>query len=385
MSKENASKKGRPKGEGYVFQDKDNRWFARLTYTDATGQRRNVKRRADSSSEARARLRELRSEIENHGTKSLQSSRMTFNDLSNHYEENYLREAEYIDGRKVAGLRSVETPIYHLKVLRQYLGRRGLREITYGDIRTLRAERLRTPTKGNKQRSITSVNRELALLRRMLNVAQREGWLIRNPFNFGDPLISVADERKRERILTLEEEARLLAACAHPRRAHLRAIVVAALDTGMRRGELLKLRWSDIDFENLLITVRAFNTKTMRERQIAMTMRLTTELQSLWDESPEDTETLVFGVDSVKRSFGSARKVAGLSDLRFHDLRHTHATRLVASHIPLAEVGRALGHTQANTTYRYVNANVETARRAASVLDTLNASAQGMDVDEAIH
>jgi hypothetical protein len=58
------------------------------------------------------------------------------------------------------------------------------------------------------------VNRELALLRRMLNVAMREGWLMRNPFTAGDPLICLADERKRERILTREEEARLLGACA---------------------------------------------------------------------------------------------------------------------------------------------------------------------------
>ncbi len=53
-------------------------------------------------------------------------------------------------------------------------------------------------------------------------------------------------------------------------------------------------------------------------------------------------------------------------------MRHTHATRLVSKHLPLSEVGRVLGHTQANTTYRYVNANVETAKRAAAALDEFN-------------
>jgi integrase len=73
---------------------------------------------------------------------------------------------------------------------------------------------------------------------------------------------------------------------------------------------------------------------------------------------------LVFGIlDNVKRSFTAARSKAGLNDLRFHDLRHTAATRLVGAHIPLSEVGRVLGHSQASTTYRYVNANVETAKR----------------------
>jgi hypothetical protein len=59
--------------------------------------------------------------------------------------------------------------------------------------------------------------------------------------------------------------------------------------------------------------------------------------------------------------------------VRFHDLRHTAATRLVGAHIPLSEVGRVLRHTQANTTYRYVNANIESARRAAAALDMFNA------------
>ena len=93
--------------------------------------------------------------------------------------------------------------------------------------------------------------------------------------------------------------------------------------------------------------------------------------------APADPNGLVFGiVDNVKRSFTAARNQAGLNDLRFHDLRHTAATRLVGAHIPLSEVGRVLGHTQANTTFRYVNANVETAKRAAAALDAFNAETQ---------
>src|SRR5436190_22514144 len=67
-----------------------------------------------------------------------------------------------------------------------------------------------------------------------------------------------------------------------------------------------------------------------------------------------------------------SRSAKGLPDVRFHDLRHTAATRLVAAHLPLPEVGRVLGHIQANTTYRYVNANIETTRRAAALLDAFN-------------
>lgn len=232
-------------------------------------------------------------------------------------------------------------------------------------------------------RSIASVNRELALLRRILNVAVREGWIARNPFTAGETLISLADERKRERILTREEETRLLAACTG-RRAHLKAIVVAALDTGCRQGELLKLRWRDVDLNARALVLQAFNTKTLRERGVAMTTRLYLELERLWERSSKDPDALVFGVtDNVKNSFTAARKQARLPDVRFHDLRHTAATRLVAAHISISEVERVLGHTQVNTTYRYVNANAETARRAAAALDSFNAEVMTQEAQTA--
>lgn len=144
----------------------------------------------------------------------------------------------------------------------------------------------------------------------------------------------------------------------------------------MRRGEILSLKWSDVDFEERVLTIRAFNIKTLKERQVSLTTRLALELEQLWDASPKIKDELVFGfTNNVKRSFTSARAAAGLPDIRFHDLRHTAATRLVAAHLPLPEVGRVLGHTQANTTYRYVNANIETTRRAAAALDAFNQGA----------
>lgn len=154
----------------------------------------------------------------------------------------------------------------------------------------------------------------------------------------------------------------------------------------MKRGEILSLRWSDVDFENRVLNICAFNTKTMKERQVSMTTRLAIEFQRLWEMSPKDRSQLVFGfTNNVKRSFTSARSEAGLPDVRFHDLRHTAATRLVTAHIPLSEVGRVLGHTQANTTYRYVNANIETARRAAAALDAFNAEDEAQQAREMVN
>jgi len=93
----------------------------------------------------------------------------------------------------------------------------------------------------------------------------------------------------------------------------------------------------------------------------------------MYESSSKNAEDLVFNIKtSVKTAFSKVRSEANLPDLRFHDLRHTHATKLVSKHLALSEVGRMLGHTQANTTFRYVNRNVETARRAVAILDEMN-------------
>jgi integrase len=370
------------KPSGYVFNDESKRWYARLTYTNEKGIRCNIRRRAENKTQAKEILRELLQDLDNLGYKALDGTRMTFAELADFHKRTYLNPAEYVNGRKVTGLRSYRDLRLRLATLRDHFGSRKIRFITYGEIEYYRGLRLRTPTHRGKQRSIATVNRELFLLRRVLNVAVREGWLIRNPMTPGGTMISLADESRRERILTRDEETELLASCVGPR-AHLRPILTIALDTGMRRSEIFKLCWPDVDFTHKLITIQAFNTKTMRERRVAMTPRLERELRQLRQAAPPDCTGLVFGIkDTVKRSFDTAKRKAGLKDVRFHDLRHTAATRLVQGHIPLSEVGRVLGHTQTNTTYRYVNANVDTARRAADVLAEFgNESPSGTDVE----
>jgi integrase len=335
-------------------------WWARVTYTDpVTGKRHDRQRRAENKVDAGDKVHELLAEVDATGGRSL-AKEHTFCDLATYFEKQYLVPAEHVDGRKVAGVRSISPAMAAVKALKMYFGKRQLRGINHSDIRSFRAERLATKTRAGKQRSVAAVNRELEKLRRLLNIAEREGWILRNPMRGGDPLISVADERKRERILTRDEELRLLNACDNRYRSHLKSILICALDTGMRRGEILSLKWSDVDFYERVLTIRAFNTKTMKERQVSLTTRLAIELEKLCDASPRVREQLVFGfTNNLKKSFTSVRTEAGLPDIRFHDLRHTAATRLVAAHLPLPEVGRVLGHTQASTTYRYVNANIE--------------------------
>jgi integrase len=372
-------------GRDQILQRKDGSWWARVIYFDSQGKRREAVRRAVNKSDAKEKRDELKRIHKDHGAQTLMSAKMTFDELADYFDKSYLIPAQYIDGRKVAGRRSLKPAKTFLGELKKHFGAKRLQSIRFTDVERYKALRLAAPTRAGGQRSIASVNRELGMLRKMLNVAMREGWITKNPFSLGEALINVADERKRERIITREEEGLLLASCTG-RRTHLCPIIICALDTGMRLGEILKLRWSDIDFENNLITVRAFNTKTMKERTVGMTPRLMRELSIIYEQSRRNPDDLTFGItDNVRKSFNAARKAAGLSDVRFHDLRHTAATRLVQAHLQLAEVGRVLGHTQPTTTYRYVNANVETARRAADALASFSETRDDRSEPPAIH
>lgn len=151
---------------------------------------------------------------------------------------------------------------------------------------------------------------------------------MKNPFAGNKSLINLSDEKQRERILSKEEEERLLFACSSDVRSHIRPLIILALDTAMRRGELFRLRWWNIDFVNRWITIDATHTKTQRMRLAPLTARAEKELRKM---RPYSRSERVFPFVDVKRAFNGAKEEAGLSDVRFHDLRHTGITRLVKS------------------------------------------------------
>lgn len=349
---------------------KDGVVYARVRWTE-NGKRKEKAKKAQNNTHAHQLIKKMLRELDDFGANSLDHERMTFEQLANLYEQDHMQPAQYVDGRKVSGLRSLHTQKYTLAILKEEFGKRKLRSITYGDISRFRTLRINTPTIYKKPRSVTTVNRELEVLRNMFNYAFREGWLLRNPFTSGPPLIQKAHEKKRERILTEPEEELLLAACVG-RRTHLKPMIICALDTGMRRGEIITLSWQDVDLESRLVNIKAYHTKTEQERTLALTERLYNELMALSAASSGQPDKLVFGVtNNIKRSFGSACKTAGIEGLRFHDLRHTFATRLIENGVPAEIVSKLLGHNNLNTTTRYVNTNAQTARMAVAALESI--------------
>jgi integrase len=190
----------------------------------------------------------------------------------------------------------------------------------------------------------------------MLNDAVVNDWLVRSPFvkaKKGE-LIAVAHEAKRQVVLSSENEQKLLQAWSTGKRRHLKAMIIAAIDTGCRQGELRRLRWSDVDLLANTLRVTSYKGKTVNRCLVPITDRLRAALLYLRTKpsvaafrrlrtGETADNTLVFGVvDSVKKSFDAARTEAGLPHIRFHDLRHTaegHIRDLGPNVIPLKSVG----------------------------------------------
>src|SRR5262245_51290154 len=175
--------------------------------------------------------------------------------------------------------------------------------------------------------------------------------------------------------MTPDEEARLLAQCVG-RRAHLRALVIAAVDTGARRGELFTLTWGDIDLPGRTISIQAFHTKTAQGRSVPISERLFSELTRLYSEASDREAGLVFGVtDNVNKSWKSACKDAGIVGLRLHDLRGTFVSRMIEAGMPAEEVAKISGHSQIQTLYgHYLRITNETIGKAADLLNQMHDS-----------
>ncbi len=159
----------------------------------------------------------------------------------------------------------------------------------------------------------------------------------------------------------------------------VRQLIVAALDTGMRKGELLALRFGDIDWKEQLIHVRAENAKSKKARAIPIeTTRLRTLLEYLridgqQQEKPADAFVFTRGDKAALKSFRTAwertQKKTKLEDVRFHDLRSEYASRLVEKGIPLSQVRDLLGHCSIVVTERYDRHGMSQLKAAVRKLD----------------
>lgn len=243
------------------------------------------------------------------------------------------------------------------QVLLPYFEKRPIASINKKMLREYRSYR-------HKGRALTesTINRDLQCLRRVLNWAVEESFIADNPIR---GLHLEPERRKKKPVLSLQEQDSLLPQCA----LHLRQIAITALQTGMRRGELLQQRWEDVYFEIGLLYVTHSKTSGGESRPIPMSQELKQLLLPL-----RKAQGLVFTLNgkpihTIKTAWKAAIRRSGIRYLRFHYLRHTFNTRLMEAGV-MREVRMALlGHTFGDTHEGYEHVELPMLREAISRLE----------------
>ena len=286
---------------------------------------------------------------------------------------------------------------------------RDLLDLKLSDLTTARVERWRVSRKfyhagdraSAKRRSRevkrSTINRDIKALRAALNRATEWGVLSSMPL--GKIKFRVEDENAVVRYLSDDEERRLrraLVARDTARRAgresanrwrrergykewaaydtytdYVAPLVLLALNTGLRRGELLQLRWRDLDLQRRLLTVRGEGAKTRQTRHVPLNSEATRVLKA-WRPTAIEPDCYVFGGSAESTPLGTVKKAwqgvlmsASVTSFRFHDLRHTFASKLVMAGVDLNTVRELLGHKSIAMTLRYAHLAPE--HKAAAV------------------
>jgi len=198
-------------------------------------------------------------------------------------------------------------------------------------------------------------------------LAMEKGEATKNPCS----KVSLYPEQNREPYLTSEEETKLMLLLEH--RPHLCDMDILAVNTGMRQGEILKLKPERIDFVRNLIAVT--ETKSGKNRKVPMNeeareflLRLVKETRAKsWKYIFTNPKTLT-RYKSIKTVWTTACRLAEIENLRFHDLRHTFGTRAADEGVPLTAIAKVRGHALTQTTERYAHATDEGIRRAVEAL-----------------
>lgn len=216
-----------------------------------------------------------------------------------------------------------------------------------------------------------TIQKELICLSHAFNIAVKEWeWTNTNPVQ----RVTIPNPHNQiDRWLTYDEEERLLIACHD--REWLKEVIIFALNTGMRQGEIINLMWSDVDLFRRTATIH--KTKNKEKRTIPLNQ---TVMELLKAKGRVVSITgHVFTQDGdrstkreIQRQFSTALKRTGIISFRFHDLRHTFATRLAQSGVDIYTIAKLLGHKDIRMTQRYAHHYPESLRSGVNILDNLN-------------
>jgi integrase len=253
----------------------------------------------------------------------------------------------------------------------RFKGRR-LREITRGDVQG------EVSTFALNVKSGT-VNRHLTLLKAFFRDAVDNGAIEKNSAQFVKKL---RENNERVRYLTEAEEERLFTELPEK----YRPVVLFAILTGMRRGEIFKLERRDVDLDRRIITVR--DPKEGMTKRLPISQSVCALLVSAFKSSANDDPRpgdRVFPFDAhnfVNRVFIPTVRRAEIQDFRFHDLRHSFASRLAMKGVDLATIGKLMGHHGIRMTERYAHLTEDRLRAAVETLTDTPTDTEGDDERE---
>jgi integrase len=270
----------------------------------------------------------------------------------------------YLNGGAIEHHRSAKDTRRHLSYWQSRFASFALIHITP---ELLGKERLRlseTPTPQNKKRTCATVNRYMASLSLLFSHAVKQlHWISENPCM---SLIKLKENPGRDRVLTPDEINLLLAACRKSRSPYLYPIVLIAITTGARQGEILNLEWRHIDFDNRIAYLK--ETKNGRPRSISLSDPVIGELKKL-HQARQPLKSLVFasktafGRIDIKKAWQTALRVAGIERCRAHDMRHTFATMAAAQGASNLELATAMGHRTLQMLQRYTHLDVQVTKK----------------------
>ena len=311
----------------------DGKWYVDFTFN----KKRIRKFGGYTKEQARNTLAKMRIEKldERLGYKNPKQSDIAFDQFAKEFIEIYSKQNK----------RSWQRDEASLKNLKPFLKGKKLQDIGPELIERYKAKR-------KTEVSPATINRELAFLKTMFNKAVEWGRLE------SSPLKNVKKFKKpnsKDRILNVGEMKRLINAADN----HLEPILIIALNTGMRKGEILSLKWENIKLSKRCIHLE--DSKAGKSRDVPMNGLVIEALSAI----PQNSEYVFFNsrtggpIQDVKTAFKTACKNAEIRGLRFHDLRHTAATRMVEARVDLVTVSKILGHSSIQMTMRYAHPTPE--------------------------
>ena len=361
-----------------------------LDYFDPNGKR--VRQSFNKKKDAEAELGKRVSLIAEHKYLDVKKEyTTTVGELLDKYTENFKDQASFESGKS-----------YCLVNFKEHFGEdTRLDSIKYVDLETYRNHLKRKLTIHGTLRKDSTVNRAVAYLHHVFSKAVEWDMIEENPFNKGQRL-QVRENNKRLRFLSEKEIEKLLAECPRPTKkqgavkglqviqgleaSYLKRFVTIALNTGMRKGEILSLKLEQIKDGFIYLT----KTKTDQARQIPVT----NDLEECFDDIRRHRQSKTGYIFSdknnghmrdIKTSFKSALKRAQITDFRPHDLRHTFSSHYIMRGGSLKALKEILGHADITMTMRYAHLSREFAKEEIQLMNGLTSGKESKEENATCH